>query len=133
MLSVDIETGNRQIKCIGFATSRSHAIVIPFVDLAHASGSYWPTPEAECQAWGIVRAALESPIPKLFQNGVYDLQYIVRMGIRPKGEIHDTMLLHHSLFSELRKGLGFLGSIYTDEASWKLMNRPKADTEKREE
>jgi hypothetical protein len=43
------------------------------------------------------------------------------------------MLLHHSLFPEMLKGLGFLGSIYTNEQSWKLMSRPKADTEKRDE
>ena len=32
----------------------------------------------------------------------------------------DTMLLSHSLHPEALKGLAYLGSIYTDEASWKL-------------
>jgi hypothetical protein len=36
------------------------------------------------------------------------------------------------MFPELRKGLGFLGSIYTDEGSWKLLNK-KTDSTKREE
>jgi hypothetical protein len=31
------------------------------------------------------------------------------------------MLLHHSMQPELEKGLGFLGSVYTDEPSWKFM------------
>jgi hypothetical protein len=31
------------------------------------------------------------------------------------------MLLHHALQPESEKGLGFLGSVYTNEASWKLM------------
>jgi len=43
------------------------------------------------------------------------------------------MLLHHALYPELPKGLGFLGSIYTNEASWKLMRRERSDTVKRDE
>jgi hypothetical protein len=42
------------------------------------------------------------------------------------------MLLHHALHPESEKGLGFLGSVYTNEASWKLM-RGKSETIKREE
>lgn len=34
---------------------------------------------------------------------------------------HDTMLLHHALQPESLKGLGYLGSVYTDEQSWKQM------------
>lgn len=133
LLAVDIETKWKQIQCIGFARSRSEAIVVPFIDSAHPSGSYWPTLGAELSAWAAVKTILESPIPKLFQNGSYDLQYIWKMGIRVANAAEDTMLLHHSLFPEMLKGLGFLGSIYSNEAAWKLMSRPKADTEKRDE
>jgi uracil-DNA glycosylase len=133
LLSFDIETGQQQIKCIGFGRSRSEALVVPFVDLTHPTGSYWPTPEAELNAWSVVQRLLGSEIPKVAQNGVYDLQYLFRMGLTVTNCWEDTMLLHHSLFPELRKGLGFLGSIYTSEMSWKLMRRPRADTEKRDE
>jgi hypothetical protein len=44
----------------------------------------------------------------------------------------DTMLLHHSMYPELPKSLGFLGSIYTNEAAWKLMRRD-AEELKRDE
>jgi hypothetical protein len=131
-LSCDIETKGRQITCIGFAASRSDALVIPFVNLGVPGGSHWGLAE-ERLVWGQVRRLLESPIQKLFQNGMYDLQYILRMGFRPTQCEHDTMLFHHSLFPELQKGLGFLGSIYTNEASWKLMRRFTPDTEKRDE
>lgn len=133
LMACDIETIWNQIRCIGFARSRAEAMVVPFVDNAHSSGSYWPTPGLELSAWSAVRSLLSSTIPKLFQNGLYDLQYIYRIGLRPQALQHDTMLLHHSLFPEMLKGLGFLGSIYTNEQSWKLMSRPKADTEKRDE
>jgi uracil-DNA glycosylase len=131
LLAVDVETQWQQIKCIGFSWHRSAAISIPFAKLP--GPHYWETAADEVRAWRVVRDVLESDIPKLFQNGLYDMQYILRWGMRPANLAHDTMLLHHSLYPELRKGLGFLGSIYSNEAAWKLMGRPKADTVKRDE
>lgn len=132
-LAVDVETGQRQIKCIGFARSRSEALVVPFVDFGRQDGSYWVSAGVERAAREQVQRLLASGIPLVFQNGLYDLQYILGEGFTLANCSEDTMLLHHSLFPELQKGLGFLGSIYTSEASWKLMRRPKADTEKRDE
>lgn len=134
LLAVDIETEGGQIKCIGFAPSRGEALVVPFWDKGKAGWSYWDDTQSEWAAWNAVQVMLESPVPKVFQNGLYDLQYILKTGIRPAALYEDTMLLHHSLYPELQKGLGFLGSIYTAEASWKLMNRRgKQDSEKRDE
>ena len=131
ILGCDIETANKQITMIGFARSPSDALVIPFVDSSKPQNSYWPSLADELAAWHIVRDLLESDIPKVFQNGLYDLQYLYRMGIRPRACKDDTMLLHHALFPELQKGLGFLGSIYTNEQSWKLMRHH--ETTKRDE
>lgn len=100
-------------------------MVVPFVDLTLANGSYWGGPEEEFAAWSCVRALLESTIPKVWQNGLYDLQYLSRMGIRPRANREDTMLLHHSLFPEMQKGLGFLGSIYCGESEWKSRRRKR--------
>lgn len=133
LLSADIETGLGQIKCISFAVSSNEAICVPFWDTRIPGGSYWPSADQELRAWKCVKALLENSLPKLGQNFVYDLQYLSRMGIRAQNCIEDTMLLHHSMFSEIQKGLGFLGSIYTNEQSWKLMRRARPDTEKRDE
>jgi DNA polymerase I-like protein with 3'-5' exonuclease and polymerase domains len=132
-LAPDIETASGQITCIGFARSRGEALVVPFWNRTAPGWSYWPTFQEELEAFQCVKALLESPIPKVWQNGVYDLQYLMKYGVRPARNAEDTMLRHHSQFPELQKGLGFLGSIYTDEASWKLMRRRKADTEKKDE
>lgn len=132
-LAPDVETEARQITCIGFARSAGEALVIPFWDRRQRGRSYWSTQALEERAWACVARLLESPIPKVFQNGLYDLQYISRMAIRPRACVEDTMLLHHALLPEMQKGLGFLGSIYTEEASWKLMRRWKSDSEKRDE
>lgn len=123
----DIETdpSNGQITCIGFAPSPKVAIVIPFCrGKTIASGSYWQTLEDELAALGIVRRILALPCPKAGQNGIYDLTWIwSKLGIATANYADDTMILHHALYPESEKGLGFLGSVYTNEASWKLMNR----------
>lgn len=131
-LAVDIETGAGQIRCIGFARSRSEALVVPFVDLTQSHGSYWGSLGEEIEAWQMVRQLLESSIPKIFQNGLFDLQYLAKMGFRVKNCLHDTMLLHHSLYPELPKGLGFLGSIYSNEPAWKLMRKQQESFKKDE-
>lgn len=131
LLSVDIETGGGMIKCIGFAPSRGTAMVIPLCD-PRSWRSVWTHGE-ELRVWELIKQLLESDIPKLGQNFLYDLQYILKMGIRPQACLHDTMLLHHSHFPEMQKGLGFLASIYTNESAWKLMNRHKPDSVKRDE
>lgn len=125
-LSVDIETTKGQIRNIGFATSRSHAINIPFIV---RNASYWPTVSGEWAAWQFVQLLCSSPLPKLFQNGLYDIQYLWKMGIKLVNVREDTMLLHHALYPEMQKGLGFLGSIYTGEPSWKLL-RGRTETMK---
>jgi uracil-DNA glycosylase len=121
LASVDIETAGSRITCIGFAPSAERAIVIPFDDERAKGGSYWPSRESEAMAWLAIRGVLEDgSIPKLFQNGLYDIAFLLRSyGIRVRGARHDTMLLHHALQPESLKGLAFLGSIYTDHGPWK--------------
>lgn len=131
--SVDIETRYDQITCIGFGT-KSHAICIPFLDTRKPGWSYWQTPEAEFDALGMVEFVLKLPANKIFQNGMFDMQWIWRRwGFTVSAPINDTMLLHHSMFPEMQKGLAFLGSIYTNEASWKKMRPRNVTIGKRED
>ena len=125
--AVDIETWKGQITMIGFARSASDAIVIPFVEPEFRDYCYWREAPSETTAWLAVRDLLQSPIPKIFQNGLYDMGYLLRLGFRVNAATDDTMLMHHSLYPELQKGLGFLGSIYSNEASWKLMRKRSGD------
>lgn len=132
-ISFDIETATGQITCIGFSPEPDAAIVVPFVDSRSPSGSYWQSAEEEALAWAFVRRVLDHPAPKIAQNGIYDLHFLWRgYGITVRNCEDDTMLLHHALQPESPKGLAFLGSVYTDEASWKLM-RQKTETRKRDE
>lgn len=128
-LALDVETKARQITMLGFGRSRSEAMVVPF--WGQHQGSYWPTAEEEVGARKECLRLLRSPIPKVMQNGLYDLQYLWLEGLRPENCDGDTMLLHHSLYPELPKGLGFLGAAYTNEVAWKLMRHE--ETTKRDE
>ena len=131
-LSVDIETSGTRITCIGFGYS-DIAIVVPFDDERAARGSYWPTASDERAIWRLIQGMLEDPrIPKLFQNGLYDIAFLYRsMKVKVLGAAEDTMLLHHALQPEMIKDLGFLGSIYADEGAWKHM-RKRTKTIKRD-
>lgn len=129
LIAFDIETKRRQITCIGFSPSPDRAYVIPFVKEDWTS--YWPR-DVEIAVWKCIEEILTSDVPKVGQNGVYDMQYLWKiMGIRTINYQDDTMLLHHALQPELPKGLGWLASVYTDAPSWKQLR--KVDTLKKDE
>lgn len=131
-LAVDIETRNGQITEIGFAPSETSALVVPFIHSYNRH--YWPSPAAEATALRYCKAILQHPVAKVFQNGLYDLQYIWRTWhFTPNNCLHDTMIKHHSLYPELQKGLGFLGSLYTEEPAWKFMRHSSQTEGKRDD
>jgi uracil-DNA glycosylase len=128
LLSVDIETSGRDVTCIGLAPSKERALVIPFHDpRRNPSHNYWESLDAEREVWRYLRGVLENSHPrKVFQNGLYDTAFLYRShGIRVDGFEEDTMLLHHALYPESPKALGFLGSVYCDEGNWKDMRKHK--------
>lgn len=133
ILSTDIETTRRTITCIGFSPTVDTSYVVPFYDGRKPDGNYWPSHEHEKVAWEAVRDILASPAKKLFQNGLYDLQYLTGMGFQVRNCADDTMILHHALYPEMPKDLGFLGSIYTNESSWKLMRKRSDAATKKDE
>ena len=134
-LSIDIETGWGQITCFGVGPSPEVAMCCPFVDLRRADRNYWRGVKDELEAWRWVRAVCESPIPKLGQNFTYDTFWILdHEKIKMRNYLHETRLLHHALFPELPKDLGFMAANYENVGPWKLMRRAgKGGTEKRDD
>jgi uracil-DNA glycosylase len=132
-IAIDIETVENQITSISFAWAIDHALTIPIFDWRRESRSYWSL-EDELVVWRMIRYICGLPNPKLFQNGLFDMRFLYESyHISVANVEHDTMLLHHALQPEMLKGLGFLGSIYTNEASWKLMRTRVNKTIKRED
>jgi uracil-DNA glycosylase len=134
-IAVDIETRAKQITMIGFAPSETSACVIPLVNLKAPGFHYWKTEAEEIEVLKLIRKILDHPAEKVLHNGSYDLQYIwpwFRQAMR--NWTIDTTLAHHALYPEMQKDLGFLGSIYTNEASWKILRKRSSDVvDKKEE
>ena len=116
-LTVDIETKRRQITCIGFSPTPWESYILPFF---FAERSYWPDVQAEREAYKFMRQVLQAPMPKVWQNGMYDLTRLWYYKIAVANSVEDTMLLHHSLFPALPKALGYIGSVWANERSWKV-------------
>lgn len=134
LLSTDIETGWGQITCIGFAPNAKEAICIPFVDFGKPTRSYWGSIEDEMTALRMIEEVLGSDIPKLFQNGPYDVTWISkRWHMVVRNYLHDTRLEHQVLYPELPKDLAFMGASYTDLGAWKNWGGRYANNNKRDE
>lgn len=133
VLSIDVETKGNQITCFGVAPDEERAIVVPLFSREPPVRSYWSyADEIEALRW--IRTICGLPNKKLGQNFLYDFRFLwERYGIPIVNFEEDTMLLHHALQPEMEKGLGFLGSLYTNEASWKFMRSKVSDTIKTED
>jgi hypothetical protein len=107
---------------VGYGTpDGKHALVIPFYWRQASDGNYWRTPEEEREAWMWCKY-INQVKPLIGQNFAYDMMYFWKtVGIPCPRFLGDTMLQHHTLQPEMEKSLGFLGSIYTNEPSWKFM------------
>lgn len=121
LITVDIETAMGQITCIGFGADQHRAICVPFVDFRKPSRSYWDTVEDEVAARRTVARWLDSPTPKLFQNGLYDVWWLLRDGYRVRNWREDTRLQQHAREPEEPKSLAFMASRWAKVGPWKLM------------
>jgi uracil-DNA glycosylase len=121
-----------QISMVGLARNKTDALVIEFMTRNSPNLSYWQNRDDEIAAWKLLQHALYKPIPKTYQNGIYDLCRMLYFTIKSCNAADDTMLLHHALFPEMLKGLGFLGSIYADTPEWKSIYA-KGENLKRDE
>lgn len=67
-----------------------------------------------------IRRVLSLSVSKTFQNGLYDVGYLIRWGCVFDNWTHDTAYFFHSWFAELPKDLGFQGGFFIrDFEFWK--------------
>jgi uracil-DNA glycosylase len=132
--ATDVETEAGDITHISFAADATKVLVVPFWDKRRDGWHYWSA-EDEPKVWLWVYKILEDPaLVKILHNSLYDLTYFSERGIHPRGVVEDSMLLHHALQPELRKSLGFLGSLYSSEAAWKMLRtKPQSQINKKDE
>ncbi len=114
VVSFDIEVVNYEVSCIGFSSSPDVATSIPI--------AYSWSEQEEVQIWRGIQRVLGNPKSvKVGQNLIFDIHFLLtRCGVEVRGPIQDLMIGHSVVYSELPKGLGFLGSIYCGSQSyWK--------------
>lgn len=110
----DIETRNGHIACIGIGWSKTEAICIPLMDSTKENNSYW-TADEEAALMFVMHKFLTHPnVEVVGQNFIYDAQYFYRHLHYVPRFGGDTMLQQHSCFSNMRKGLDFLSSMYCE-------------------
>jgi uracil-DNA glycosylase len=137
LLGVDIETapGCDQITTIAFATP-SLGVCIPLWDRygVPALCNVHATASGEAARWRWVQRFAKLKNPKVLQNGLYDMQYLLdTLDTRLDNVLHDTAILQHSLQPELPKALGTLASLYLNEPLWKNMREGAKDEVKADE
>lgn len=113
-LTIDIETVQDPlaISCVGFAG-------IKFSDTGISINCFVIPMDSE---WNLsyIRKLAGLKIPKILQNGKYDINYLLRYNIITWGYMWDTATMMHSLYSELPKNLAFLSAFFVrDGRYWK--------------
>lgn len=118
-LSCDIETRAGHIACIGIAWSKTEALCIPLMCIERSEG-YWTAEEESLIMWKLSLILMHKNILVIGQNFIYDAQYLDRHNLIRPQNVRDTMIAHHSMFSNMPKGLDFLSSMYCEfHAYWK--------------
>lgn len=108
---------NQHITCLGFAPSKSEALVIP---LTRGIYPYW-TLDEEVEVWHQVnRILLNSDIKKIIHNAGFEVPVLGRLYGTPIVNIDDTMIMHHERYPEFPNSLATCVQIYTDREYHKL-------------
>lgn len=116
-LSVDIETRAGHIACTGIAWSKVDAICIPqmIANAANGCGNYWLEEEETFVTFLLYQLLTHQNAHVIGQNFLYDAQYFYRWFHFIPNLKRDTMIGHHSMWSNLPKGLDYLSSMYCKE------------------
>lgn len=121
IIAADIETTGLHISCCGFACEHpklpyTFVFVIPFFMNTPTAdeGMFWATDHMFAQADKLMRDVLESPVPKIHQNGTYDLTLYTRYGIMVDNMIWDTQHLLHAMFPSMDKALYNVAALFLD-------------------
>ena len=126
----DVETNKAcRITEFSLATSSSCCLYVQLEDRNFSS--VW-SEQDELDIWLWLRfLAQRKDLAWGFHNATYDLTYLDKYGIRPRGHVFDTMLRHHAWQPEWEKSLGFLAALHLPTRAWKhLRTQAKKDFNK---
>src|ERR1043166_1211843 len=110
-LALDIETPGGIWTCIGFSHCPEFSITIPL------TRAYWG--DRVSNVWNRVCELLMSPVPKVMQNGLFDMYYIRWHDLDVVNWQWDTLAMHHALDPVDEHSLAYMASLDTREPYWK--------------
>jgi uracil-DNA glycosylase len=119
LLSVDIETRQHHITCLGISWNTKEALCIPFTCVEDPTG-YWSFEEEAAIVYALYDLLTHPKVQIVGQNFIYDAQHIYRWWCFLPNFKYDTMLAQHVLFPGAPKGLDYLASLYARHyCQWK--------------
>ena len=123
-LAVDIETDSQKkiISAVGISDGKT-AISAPWDDFVIAGTDRWQV-GASASVKSEIRALLASPFIKIGHNFAFDVYNLRQRGIEVNGELHDTLLMSHSIFPQFRKGLQHCAAMCFAVEPWKSLHKP---------
>ncbi|MGQ9845905.1 MAG: DNA polymerase [Bacteroidales bacterium] len=126
-LTLDIETHNHFITCVGLSHDGYEAISIPLLlkNLDYQTRGFF---------YKFLKKVVSSGIPIINHNIRYDYKILKDWGFEIMNIGGDTMQMAHCIYPELPKNLGFISSIYTTQPYYKDEGRefdPKIHSEDR--
>jgi DNA polymerase I-like protein with 3'-5' exonuclease and polymerase domains len=122
LISIDIETDDlNRITCISFSAllsmGKTITYLLPFWDF---EVPHFLSDTDFIHAHSTMKTIVENSVPKVFQNGLYDVQLLIGHQCWVENWIGDTMALNYCKWSELPKDLAFIASLYLyDYYYWK--------------
>lgn len=123
-ITIDIETipGTYIMHRFGVSINSEQAISIPFIHME--SGKNWWTVEEEAEIWMLIDSVCRSQYYKVLQNGLFDIIWLNKYGIKVSNFKFDTKIAQHvilpGIFNKIKPlSLATLTSIWTREPYYK--------------
>lgn len=116
-VAFDIEVMSGETACVGLANSAYEGMCINFRD---ERTNRWSAEDERKVRWRLQRFMRHDKTQLVAQNGMFDVTWLwYKDRIQCKPLWFDTMLAHHTLYSQLPHNLGFLTAQYTDHPYYK--------------
>ena len=133
-IAYDIENAGQYLLCIGMYTldladwTVGPGLCLPFK--LRGGKDYWERWGTHLGAAGWLYDLLADPeVASLFHNGVtFDVPVLEDLGFKVEGRMLDTMVMHHYLYPEMKKGLAYLSTLYLGAGVWKTLVEEEKDS-----
>jgi len=125
ILSVDIENAGDYITLVGVVIVDlvggcvRGGISVPF--RIQGGINYWSDWDEHVEATKhLYRWMADPTLGKVFHNGIsHDIPQLERIGFTVAGDIHDTLVMQHYCYPEMRKSLQYCATLYCGAPVWK--------------